>query len=188
MPRGMNGSKTDPEFRDFTMTPPELFSWLNAQYDFGIDLCAADDSALCDVYYTVNNSCLNPDEDWLTECAVGKYGRWAYCNPPYSDPKPFLCAGIAQAKKGLGIVYVVPDESTNGWFPLDLTGISIIRFTGYTDERGRWHSGRINFIDYKSKKRMNQVSKGTCCIIMSPWLRGPSETKYVPLNEVFKNV
>ena len=61
-------------------TPLPLFNNLSKHVGgFDIDLCASDEYHLCESYYSLKNSCL--DHEWIGKC---------FCNPPYSDIKPFL--------------------------------------------------------------------------------------------------
>lgn len=41
-----------------------------------------------------------------------------YCNPPYSNPKPFVIKAIKESKKGKLIVLLLPVDTTTEWFRL----------------------------------------------------------------------
>ena len=58
--------------KDDWQTPKWLFDKLNKHFKFNLDVCANDENALCNKYYTSYNSCL--DEDWEV-CN--------FMNPPY---------------------------------------------------------------------------------------------------------
>ena len=41
-----------------------------------------------------------------------------YCNPPYSNPKPFIEKAIEENKKGKLIVMLLPVDTTTEWYLL----------------------------------------------------------------------
>ena len=58
--------------KDDWQTPKWLFDKLNKHFKFNLDVCANDENALCDKYYTSYDSCL--DKDWE---------MCNFMNPPY---------------------------------------------------------------------------------------------------------
>lgn len=68
-------------------------AWLYAVFDNWFDPCPL-------------NS--NPEIDGLTVDWADK----TYCNPPYSDPLPWVLKGIEEHKKGKTIVFLLKFDST----------------------------------------------------------------------------
>jgi phage N-6-adenine-methyltransferase len=89
-------------------TPIGLFRELDERFSFELDVAASDDNALCDCWFTAENSAL--DHEW------GDY-RSAFCNPPYSQCREFVtkCAEQA-AKHRMTVVVLVPARTDTRWF------------------------------------------------------------------------
>lgn len=68
--------------RDCWQTPLELFKQLDDKYNFEVDVCASPDNALCEYFWTEDDDCLQ--QDW------GDDFGFVWCNPPYSNPLPFV--------------------------------------------------------------------------------------------------
>ena len=41
-----------------------------------------------------------------------------YCNPPYSDPRPWVEKAIAEARRGTRVVMLLPHDSSTEWWRL----------------------------------------------------------------------
>lgn len=77
-------------------TPPELFQELSRRYGpFDIDLAAAEHNALCERYFTFQDSALR--RDWLLTLPDGTTRpSVCFCNPPYGKG---LGRWVAKAKR-----------------------------------------------------------------------------------------
>lgn len=60
---------------------------------------------------------------WDDPCLPGRTDglnrKWrspAYCNPPYSDPLPWVEKAIAEASKGKRVVMLLRHDSSAGWW------------------------------------------------------------------------
>lgn len=92
------------ESRDEWRTPPELFRLYNDEYRFGLDAAADSSNALCDLYFSENNSAL--DNEWNLQGI-----KHVWMNPPFSNPLQyqFLAKAKEQSEKhNLVIVAVIP--------------------------------------------------------------------------------
>lgn len=69
----MFSSKTDE-----WATPQEFFDTLNDEFHFTLDVCATEENAKCDKYYTRQNDGLA--QNWS--------GEVVWCNPPYGREMP----------------------------------------------------------------------------------------------------
>lgn len=101
--------------RDSWGTPLKLFRWVQSQYPVDVDICASNTNHLLPVYFTEENSCLDKDWSEYTESYC------VYCNPPYSNPMPFVEKAVEQAKLGVVTVMLVNLDPSTKWFKLALT-------------------------------------------------------------------
>ena len=103
-------------------TPVKFYNNLNSEFNFSLDPCP-----------------LRSEFDGLSIDWVGNI----YCNPPYSNIKPFIEKGILEIRKGNAktVVYLIPVRSdTAYWHDLILPNAKEIRYV----------RGRLNFNESKS--------------------------------------
>lgn len=89
MSAGYHDSKTPEPQRDLWQTPPYVFKYYDARFNFSHDVAATATNALANCYYT-------EDDDALTK----DWGRSAWCNPPYSDTSAWVDKAIEQTSHG----------------------------------------------------------------------------------------
>lgn len=93
---------------DSWATPQDFFNKLNEVYNFDIDVCAAEDTAKCERYFTKENSCL--DKDWGA-------GNVCFMNPPYGRQiGVFVKNAYDQSLKGVKTVCLLPARTDTKWF------------------------------------------------------------------------
>ena len=99
-------------------TPQELFDQLDAEFHFDIDVCATDENAKCQNYYTVK-------DDGLLKPWVGT----VWCNPPYGRAIGLWVrkASLAAAS-GSTVVMLLPARTDTKWFHDYVYGRAEIRF------------------------------------------------------------
>lgn len=96
----------DVEVDDRTTTA-EMFEPLNARFRFTIDVAASPANARCDRFYTVADDGLA--QSWA--------GESVWCNPPYSDIRPWVAKAWAEHPLTRGIVMLLPANRTEqGWW------------------------------------------------------------------------
>lgn len=87
---------------DDRRTPRDLWDQLNAEHRFTLDAAASDENTLCDHYYTAENCGL-----------VGPWhGERVWCNPPYSDCRPWVEKAWAETRDCPVIVLLLPANRT----------------------------------------------------------------------------
>jgi phage N-6-adenine-methyltransferase len=93
--------------KDDWHTPYELYETINSYFDFECDVCADDDNALCDNYFTKEFSCLT--NEWY--CIN-------YMNPPYSrGMEKFIKRAYDQHfERGYVTVALLPARTDTKWF------------------------------------------------------------------------
>jgi phage N-6-adenine-methyltransferase len=88
-------------------TPPEIFDPLNAVYRFTLDVAAAPHNAKAPRYFTLQDNGL--EQSWANEMV--------WCNPPYSDIRPWVEKAWAEHIETMGIVMLLPANRTEqGWW------------------------------------------------------------------------
>ena len=87
MPREGKGSAKDG--KHYWLTPPDLMSQLQAEFDFDHDACPYP----------------RPDDyDGL----INEWGDSTYVNPPFSGPTAWVRKAIAESEQGKRVVFVFP--------------------------------------------------------------------------------
>ena len=127
--------------KDTWSTPQYLFNWLNNFYNFDIDLCASEENNKCDNYFNKDDNALKMD--W---CMVG-HRNTGFCNPPYSNIKPWI-------KKAIMLIPTPNGESYYQDIFENATGITFI-------------TGRIAFYNPALKKEVAGNTRGSCVVQFS---------------------
>ena len=120
--KGLFTSKTD-----LWATPQTFFDKVNKEFNFTLDVCATDENAKCDRYYTKADDGLA--QDWVGVC---------WCNPPYGRGIGDWIKKAAEAKAT--VVCLVPARTDTAWwhdYAMQATDIRFIR-------------GRLKFGDSKN--------------------------------------
>ena len=87
-------------------TPQDLFDTLDAEFGFDLDVCATDETAKCERYFT-------PEEDGLAQ----EWHGTCWMNPPYGDAIATWVAKAAEsARSGATVVCLVPARVDTGWW------------------------------------------------------------------------
>jgi phage N-6-adenine-methyltransferase len=95
-----------PEIDD-RATPPELFDPLNERFHFSIDAAASPYNTKCLRYFS-------PTDDGLAKSWLGEK---VWCNPPYSDIRPWVEKAWSEVNRALVIVMLLPANRTEqGWW------------------------------------------------------------------------
>lgn len=86
--------------------PWEVFKPLDERFHFTADVAASADNAKCDRFYTIGNSGL--DASWSFERV--------YCNPPYSDIKPWVEKAWRESFAELVVMLLPANRTEQGWW------------------------------------------------------------------------
>lgn len=101
---------------DAWATPQAFFDKLNAEFNFDIDVCAADDTAKCESYWTKEDDALS--KDWFG-WGIEHLDAHPVCfmNPPYSRSiGKFVKKAYDESKKGSTVVALLPARTCTKWF------------------------------------------------------------------------
>ncbi|MFW8589870.1 phage N-6-adenine-methyltransferase [Glaciecola sp. 2405UD65-10] len=163
-------------------TPKEVFAYFNATYGFILDAAASDKNALCHQYITEEFDCL--------KTCWGAYvnpGSYAWLNPPYSRPLPFVKKALEESRThGIGTVLLLNCDLSVEWSKL-LTEIQcelIILTASGKKHLNTYKNGRIAFLN-EHDKPADGNAKGQMVAVIPPYVRwGSPTTTYLPLTDV----
>lgn len=101
-------------------TPMNLFSALNEEFHFGIDVCATPENAKCENFFTEKVNGLA--QNW------GGHGT-IWCNPPYGkEIGKWVQKAYETSKSGETVVMLLPARTDTHWFHDYIYGKAAIRF------------------------------------------------------------
>jgi phage N-6-adenine-methyltransferase len=163
---------------DTWKTPPEIFSFYDyfCGYDFQLDVCADAVNALCEDYIDQNEDALKVD--WLTVSINKMKGKYAWMNPPYSKPLPFVKRAFEQSQlNGIGVVMLLNSDFSTKWGALITEyQCAIVHLTG----------GRVAFLN-ENRDPVKGNPKSQIIVIIPPYVRkGQPRTEYMPLQFIME--
>lgn len=167
-------------------TPPQLFNRLDKEFNFVADMAASHENHLCRLYYTQEVNSLSID--WAKEIrGIMRFckprTRYVFCNCPYSDPMPWVKHAAKAQLDGLGVVMLLNNDMSVGWFAEALKTVSEIRIL-IAEERpsGRYGNGRVAFLDAAGNPGL-QNNKPQFILIFNPHKVAANVTCYVKKSE-----
>ena len=167
---------------DLWRTPKELFNTLNREFSFAADMASSDENRLCMLNYTEVENSLS--FNWHKEVNSGvctEGNKYVWCNPPYSNPLPWVNKALEAQKDGLGVVMLLNNDMSITWFARALIGVSEIRCIVATKTEGSrtgYKPGRIDFLDGKGNP-MTQNNKPQFILVFNPFKIGANVTSYI---------
>lgn len=150
-------SNTPAEHKDCWRTPYAVFAALNAEFNFTLDVAASQTNALCADFFSEADDALCID--WVSDGAI-------FCNPPYSNIRPWVDKAAEQSRKqSRTVVMLLPADTSTAWFAQALRTADEARFIT---------EGRLSFISAETGKRGSAGnSKGSVLFIWRPWRTTP---------------
>jgi site-specific DNA-methyltransferase (adenine-specific) len=130
-------------------TPAYVFTPLNLEFKFQVDVCATSENAKCKIYFD--------------KSADGLKGEWSpfrcWMNPPYGrDISKWVKKAFNESQRGALVVCLIPSRTDTKWWHDWVMRASEIRFV----------SGRISFGSSK-----NSAPFPSCIAIYYPELENP---------------
>lgn len=134
---------------DLWRTPPEVYQNLNREFDFIADMAASHENALHNYYFTEKDDSFSFEWAEKLKVHIRPFGpSFVWCNPPYSNPKPWVKKALEAQADGLGVVMLLNADDSTEWFKIAEPVVSEIRrITGYYDENDKFKNGRLAFLD-----------------------------------------
>jgi len=162
---------------DLWRTPPEVFNTLDREFGFIADMASSHENALCDLNFTEKDNSLS--FHWGIRLVLTHTHDYVWCNPPYSDPMPWVKKALESQKSGLGVVMLLNQDTSVGWFLEALKGVSEIRnIVGDHKENGGTSSGRLDFLDENGNPAKGN-NKAQFILVFNPFKIGHCVTTYV---------
>jgi phage N-6-adenine-methyltransferase len=94
-------------------TDEGLFSELDKEFNFVLDVCAEIGTAKCNKFFTVDNNALV--QDWYVASIFGSGAIW--CNPPYGRGViNWVKKGFNESQKGCCVVMLLASRTDTRWF------------------------------------------------------------------------
>lgn len=91
---------------DMWATDQKFFEKINNQYHFTHDVCATDNNAKCNIYFTEEQNGL-----------IQEWGDISWCNPPYGITiNKWIEKAYKESEKGKIIVMLLPARTCTKWF------------------------------------------------------------------------
>lgn len=91
---------------DLWSTPQEFFDKYDEIYNFNVDVCATDENAKCEKYFTQEQDGLA--QEWVGVC---------WMNPPYGrEIKHWMKKAFESSQKGATVVCLVPSRTDTIWW------------------------------------------------------------------------
>lgn len=170
-------SKTPPADRDRRATPPWVYAAICEAIgiDPEWDACAEPHTAVTGRFvkrhWTAEDDALKID--WASELThqLGYNLHTVWVNPPYSDPAKWCAKAACEAKKGLIVVGLLPDDRSAGWYQEHIHGVAPTVFLT---------PSRVPFIMPETGKEQSGNPKGSIIPIWTPWRTGSTAEAYIP--------
>lgn len=168
---------------DLWRTPPEVFKSLDREFNFIADMASSHENALCALHFTEDDDSLS--FNWARHPALQSNRlEYVFCNPPYSGPMPFIKKALEAQKDGLGVVMLLNQDTSVGWFKEALKGVSEVRYiTGQPKENGGYSSGRLDFLDADGKPAKGN-NKAQFILVFNPFKIGANLSSYITKEEL----
>lgn len=157
---------------DLWRTPPEVINYIEKRFGtIQIDLCSSDENRVYDFNLTEEDNFL--DDKWLFGELINK-GSLAWCNPPYSNPLPFVKQCVKWSKCGYAVAMILNLDTSTKWFKEIVNNAAmVIQITG----------GRVAFLNDEGLA-VKGNSKPQCIVYFAPFGRTSLVTEYVSLDEI----
>ena len=162
-------------------SPPQVFDKLHEEFVFLADVACTFENKLCPIGFTEENDSLA--EPWLGRLKnsypyIGG-NAYAWCNPPYSNPMPWVKKAIEAQSNGLGVVMLLNADTSVGWFAEAVKYASEIRFIiGDEKPKGGYSSGRLAFLNELGEP-VGGNNKPQFILVFNPFKIGAQVTSYV---------
>jgi len=127
-------------------TPEDLFSTLDDEFNFSMDVAASKDNTLCLAFW---------DEE--ANALFQEWGITNWCNPPFHHLEAWVDKAIFEMKCGHTTVMLLPNRTEQAWFARCLRYAYSIRFI----------RGRLDFSGPTSTKG-GRSTEGTIIVCFEP--------------------
>ena len=172
---------------DLWRTPPEVFNTLDYEFEFVADMAASAENAVSDYYFTENDDSLSFDwaKHFENHDGFPAGNKYVWLNCPYSNPMPWVKQVVKAQLGGLGVVMLLNNDISVGWFAEALKTVSEIRhIIADPKEKGGYSSGRIGFLNGEGKP-VNGNNEPQFILVFNPYKIGAQMTSYIPKSQLY---
>lgn len=156
--------------KDNWETPWDFIDNVSREFPLVLDVCTDGSNAKCSSFITDS---LN--KDWHS-IVQSNGGGFVWCNPPYSDPSPWVNKIITTVHQGTGSLLLVNAMTSADWFHKALTHCSEL-----------WvFKGRIAFVDPDTGLPAGGNDRSQVMFIFDPHRIGECKTRSVKVSEYQK--
>jgi phage N-6-adenine-methyltransferase len=172
---------------DLWRTPPQVFKYYDDDCNFVCDVTASAENHLVECYMDEDDDMLSTD--WL-DFGIEE-GQFVWCNPPYSNPLPFVSKCLSEAENnGIGSVMLLNHDMSVEWSALLATSgcfIEVFIAEGSKEKGSKdpYRNGRVSFLD-EDGEPIGSNNKAQFAVIIPPWVPRPGlpETVYTSLKSI----
>mgnify|MGYP003653875186 CR=1 FL=1 len=177
---------------DLWRTPEQVVHTLNNEFEFVADMAASNENKVFDLYFDEKLDSLSFCWNEVVRSSFGytqdiDTNMFVFCNPPYSDPMPWVKQAAKAQLNGLGVVMLLNNDMSVGWFAEALKTVSEIRCV-ISDEKPEskrgYSSGRVGFLDSEGKPQGGN-NKPQFVLIFNPFKIGANITSYITKNQLY---
>ena len=157
---------------DSWRTPPEVISFIEGKFgEIKMDLCSDDKNKV-----TLDN--LSEVDDFLDDKWInsGYTGEAHWCNPPYSNPLPFVKQCVKWAQHGYAVAGILNSDTSTNWF-IELANAKALLMPIV--------GGRIHFLNNEGVP-VKKNNKPQVMFYLAPFLAQSVDTEYVHITEIYK--
>lgn len=98
-------------------TPQHTFDELQKQFGFGLDVCALQSSAKCDIWYGPDHPDVAKRDGLVQDWTVDAKDSAVWMNPPYgSTIGDWMNKAVRESDKGATVVCLIPARTDTRWF------------------------------------------------------------------------
>lgn len=177
---------------DLWRTPPEVFNTLNAEFNFIADMACSHQNALCALHFTEEDDSLS--FNWSQHPALQSNRlEYVWLNCPYSNPMPWVKQAKQAQLGGLGVVMLLNNDTSVGWFAEAYKTVSEIRCIiademPEEDKRHReYTTGRIHFLDENGNPGTTN-NKPQFILIFNPFKIAARATTYITKKQLYREI
>ena len=179
---------------DSWRTPPEPFNVLNKQFNFVADMACTELNKMCDIGFTEEDDSLATPWMEMIDNVSFDYAelKFVWCNPPYSDPMPWVKQACKAKVDGLGTVMLLNADHSVGWFAEAVNnGLSEVwniigdKIPDKDIVYREYESGRVRFLDENGNPQKGN-NKPQFILIFDPFRKTTDiKTRYITLKELY---
>ena len=147
-------SNTPAEIKDCWQTPKFVFDYYDRRFNFDMDVAASWSNAFIP-HNHLGEQFSGLFLDALTE---SEWGKFNWCNPPYSNIMPWVTKAVDEMNRGSVTVMLIPSDTSVKWFKKAFENCTECHFI----------SGRLSFINADTQKSVAGNNKGSVVFIFDP--------------------